>query len=251
MALTLGLALLALGDPGAVPLLAALAERHDVQEVWLGLAAAQRRQGALAAAAASLAAALSRHVVAEPRPLTSLATELAARTGAPGWCGLRRDGTLVLGGGGDGRSRVTVDGAPLRGRRVPAAAREVAVTRDGMHLLGSPIQAAQLRRVEGVVTARDGVLEGWAWHPADAGRDPELTLIPLGGGPARRLTARDTDMPTPRPLARPRRFTLAGLDQAVRVVGADGRELAGSPLDPGLERRAAAAAARAVARALP
>lgn len=250
VALTLGLALLALGDPAAVPLFGDLAGRHDVREVWLGLAAAQRRAGAFREAAAALSAALSRHVLTDLEAVRPLATELAARLGAPGWCGLRRDGTLVV--GGDERlRRVTVDGAPLRGRRVPPQAGEVTVICNDQHFLGSPIAAGRHRRTEGVVTARGGVLEGWAWHPHDATHDPEIRVIPLRGGRMRRLTATDMDMLAPRALARPRRFVLGGIDGPVRVVGADGRDLAGSPLDPGLEARAAADAARAIARALP
>jgi GT2 family glycosyltransferase/glycosyltransferase involved in cell wall biosynthesis len=252
VALSLALTLLALGDSEAAALLASLAERHDVQEVWLGLAAAQRRNGAFSAAAAALAQGLSWHALVDPAPLRALADDVARRVGAPGWCGLQRDGTLLLGGGiARAQVEVAVDGAALRGRRAPLQAREVAVTRAGSHLLGSPIAAWRHRRVEGVVAVRDGVLDGWAWHPGDATRDPVLRIVPLAGGKPRTLTATDMDMPTPRPLARPRRFTLAGIGGPVRVLGADGCDLAGSPLDPGLEARAAAEAARAVARALP
>jgi GT2 family glycosyltransferase/glycosyltransferase involved in cell wall biosynthesis len=247
------MAKLALGDgQGAAALFADLAARHDVQEVWLGLCAAQLRAGDAAPAAAALARALSGHVLAEPGAVQALADETAARAGAAGWCGLLRDGRVfVRVRGGVGRVRIEADGRVLSGRRIPAGAAKVSATREGAHLLGSPIQAGRLRRVEGVVAARGGVLEGWAWHPFDAGRDPELTIVPLGGGRPRRLIATDMDLPAPRPLARPRRFAVSGIDGTVRVVGADGCDLAGSPLDPGLERRAAAAAARATARALP
>ena len=250
--LTFAMALLATGDPRAGAALADLAHRHDVQEVWLALAAARSRAEAPAGAAEALAAALARHVLAAPEAVGLLAAGIAAQAGAPGWCGLARDGSLLWGGLEAGaRPVVRVDGRPLRGRRVPAGGVEVAVMRDGVHLLGSPIQAAHQRRVEGVVTVRDGVLEGWAWHPADAGRDPELTIAAPDGTVLGRLVATDQEVRSPRPLARPRRFAVAGLDAAVHVRGADGRDLVGSPLDPGQEARAAAAAARAVARALP
>ena len=45
------------------------------------------------------------------------------------------------------------------------------------------------------------------------------------------------------PLARPRRFSVPASalpPGPVRVLGADGRDLLGSPIDPGLEQRAAA-----------
>ena len=168
----------------------------------------------------------------------ALAADLASRVGAPGWCGRRRDGTLVLEAGGN-RPRVAAD------------AQRTAVTLGGAHLLGSPLLTALQARVEGMAAAHDGVLEGWAWHPADAGRDPVLRIVDRRGRTLRRIVATDQDMPTPRPLARPRRFVVAGIAEPVRVLGADGRDLAGSPLDPGQEARAAAAAALAVARALP
>jgi GT2 family glycosyltransferase/glycosyltransferase involved in cell wall biosynthesis len=251
VALALALALLTSGDDAARALFADLSTRHDVQEVWLGLAAACRRAGDVEAAAAALARALAGHVLGSPETVRGLAAGLAAQTGAPGWCGLARDGTLVLGGIARTDVQVRVDGVRWRGRRIARAAGRVEVTHNGAALLGSPLLPARQHRVEGVVAERDGGLEGWAWHPGDAARDPVLRIVPLGGGPMRRIVARDADMPSPRPLARPRRFALAAIDGAVRVLGADGRDLAGSPLDPGLEARAAAAAARAVAAALP
>ncbi len=251
VALTLGLALLMRGDEEAGALFADLATRHDVQEVWLGLATSRRQAGDVPAAAAALAQALAGHVLGRSGAMDALAADLAARSGAPGWCGLARDGTLVVGGVARPDLLVRVDGAVWRGRRIAANALRVEVTRDGTALLGSPLLPARQHRVEGVVAARDGGLEGWAWHPGDAARDPEICIVPLAGGPARRLVARDIDMPSPRALARPRRFALAGIAAAVRVLGADGRDLAGSPLDPGLEARSATAAAQAVAAALP
>ncbi len=237
VALALALALLALGDAEAAALFADIATRHDVQEVWLGLAAARRRIGDVAAAAEALAAALSRHVLADPAPVRALADDLSHRVGAPGWCGRRRDGSLVL--------------QATRRPRVTHSAGRTEVTLDGKHLIGSPLLTTLQDRVEGAVAAHDGLLEGWAWHPADAGRDPELRIVTPAGRILRRIVARDPVDAVPRPLARPRRFTVPGIDGMVRVLGADGRDLAGSPLDPGQEARAAVAAARAVARALP
>ena len=257
--LPLALALLALGDPAAADAFARLAARHDVREVWIGLAAARHRLGEAAAAAAALAAGLARHSLPEDAEAPGLADTIVARAGAAGWCGLRADGTVLarklLGGGG--RPIMQADGTALRGRRVPPGTQRVDVTVDGRALLGSPIEVAKIRRIEGFVGCRDGGIEGWAWHPGEAGRDPVLLIEPLHGpGPTRRIVATDRDMTVPRPLARPRRFVvpapvLAGVEGPVRVRGTDGRELMGSPLDPGLEARAATAAAQAVAQALP
>jgi GT2 family glycosyltransferase/glycosyltransferase involved in cell wall biosynthesis len=254
--LSRALALLALGDPGATTLLESLSRRHDVREVWLGLADCRRREGSLSAAAAALAHALSGHLLADLPAIEATADAIAARAGAAGWCGLLDDGTVLVRPTSGGDVVVLADGAACRAGRAPPGARSITVTRGGRHLLGSPIDGARIRRVEGFVTARDGGIEGWAWHPGDAGRDPVLTVVPPRGGARLRVVASDTAMAAPRPLSRPRRFTLsaaalAHCDGPVAIRGADGRDLTGSPLDPGVEIRAAAAAAMAVARALP
>ncbi len=259
------LALLALGDAAAAGLFESLSRRHDVREVWLGLAAVRHRMGQAQAAATALACALSSHLLADAATIEAVADAIAARAAAEGWCGLGRDGTVLArvvpdGRGEDGRGerlRITADGLACRARRSPPGARVIAVMRGGRHLLGSPIHVARIRRVEGVATARDGGIEGWAWHPGDAGRDPVVTLtLPGKDAPLLRLTARDTSMAVPRPLSQPRRFVVPAADLAafagpVSVRGEDGRELTGSPLDPTMEVRAAAAASLAVARALP
>jgi GT2 family glycosyltransferase/glycosyltransferase involved in cell wall biosynthesis len=254
--LPLAVALLTLGDPGAAEAFADLAAQHDVREVWIGLAAARQRHGDVAGAAAALAASLAGHALRGDEEWFRFADGLAAAAGAAGWCGMRGDGTLVVRPVGRARAVILADGQPVRGRLVPPGVRLVRVTVGGADLLGSPVCADKIRRVEGFVACRDGGLEGWAWHPGDAGRDPVLWLEPLAGGAAQRIVASDLSIATVRPLARPRGFgvsaaRLAAIAGPVRVRGAEGRELMGSPLDPGQEARAAAAAATAIARVLP
>ena len=254
--LPLALALLALGDPRAADAFARLAAEDDVREVWLGLAAARQRRGDAAGAAAALAASLAGHAL-PPGP-TDFADAIAAAVGAPGWCGLRGDGALVIRPAAPTlRPTLLADGRRLRGARVPPGTRTLRVVAGQADLLGSPIQAERIRRVEGFVAGRDGGLVGWAWHPGDAARDPVLRVHTEDGKrTVCRVVATDLGIVSPRPLARPRGFSvpaaqLAGIAGPLRVLGADGRDLLGSPLDPGLEARAAAAAAAAVARALP
>ncbi len=237
MAVSLGLALLSLGDAAAADLFAGIAARHDVQEVWLGLCAARRLAGDLDGAASALTAGLSRHVLADPATVAALAADVVRRSGAVGWCGVRPDGALTV--ACSGRAAVT------------AEADRLSVMLDGRHLLGSPLNLAAMRRVEGCVWAADGVLTGWAWHPGDAGRDPVLEVGPPDGGAVRRVTATDQGIRAPRPLARARGFTVTGITGPVSVRGADGRDLAGSPLDAAAESRAAAQAAASIARTLP
>ena len=71
----------------------------------------------------------------------------------------------------------------------------VAVTTpDGRHLLGSPIDVAAIAATTGCVTALDGGLTGWAWHPGDPDLDPVLTIRPARGSRQDHRSRR----PTPR-----------------------------------------------------
>ncbi|HTW29172.1 MAG TPA: glycosyltransferase, partial [Acetobacteraceae bacterium] len=261
VAFTLAMLLLRLGDPAAIPLFESFAQTHDRREAWLGLAAARRHARQADAAAAAAAAALARHV---PDPsFAPLLDGLASAAGLPGWCGVTGDGLLLLGGGAAIEAvSLALDGRPVaalagdEGATLPrgwAKARRLEVSIGGKALLGSPIAVPAIRRIEGFVAVGDGGIEGWAWHPGDPDRDPKLTLLGPDGQ-RRVVVARDFDVPVPEeaPLARPRGFRLragalgAFLDAPLRVVGHDGRDLLGSPLDPGAERRSAGALARAV-----
>jgi GT2 family glycosyltransferase/glycosyltransferase involved in cell wall biosynthesis len=86
----------------------------------------------------------------------------------------------------------------------------------------------------GCVSARDGGLVGWAWHPGDPGRDPVLTIKPLKGQECLTVKASDTTVEIQGLLARPRGFAVPELPfrGPVRVLGSDGKDLLGSPLHP-------------------
>ena len=184
-----------------------------------------------------------------------------ARAGATGWCGLAGDGRLVVRAATRGTVEVRLDGETCRTPALPAGwqhRREITVQAGGRHMLGSPIQIAAIRRVAGYVEASDGGLAGWAWHPGDPDTDPVLRVCSLSGRGGLQITATDLTIGVQHtgPLARPRRFSvpadaLAGMRGPVRVLGRDGADLLGSPLDPRAEQRAASAAASALARLYP
>jgi GT2 family glycosyltransferase/glycosyltransferase involved in cell wall biosynthesis len=243
---------LRLGRSEACALFEALASRHDMRAVWLGLAAARRSKGDAPGAAAALIHALSRHAAAVDAAFRSLADDIAAADHAPGWCAAGEDGTLFIGplavlarGSApvlmlDGRqNRVRM---PSSGRlKLPGMARadRLDAAIGGRALLGSPIDLAALRRTEGCVAAGDGGIAGWAWLPANPDIDPVLRIRPASGGPGFTIRAADATMETwsEQPLVRPRRFTvpasrIAGWRAPVHVLGADGRDILGSPLDP-------------------
>jgi GT2 family glycosyltransferase/glycosyltransferase involved in cell wall biosynthesis len=270
IALALAAACLERDNARAAALFRDVTRRQDVRQAWLGLAVAALRLADPAAAAEALGRALSRHVSA---PDANLAADaIAGAVGAPGWCSVSGDGRLLVALRRPvGLLAAALDDNPLRlagessrgTRRLPAewlVADQLHVVADGCDLLGSPIDLAAIRRTEGCVECHAGGLFGWAWHPAEPEADPILRIRSVRH-PHRSIEVRATDrgvaLAAPAVLARPRGFQLATSALAdlppgpLRVVGRDGRDLLGSPLDPGAEPRAAAAAARAVARLFP
>lgn len=265
MALALASICLGHDDAKAAELFAPLASRYDTREAWVGLAIARRNMGDLGGAAGAVRSALCRHVPDDS--LAGIADVIARQLDLPGWCGVTVDGVLEirLTGGGQ-RVELEIDAQKRRPLtagtfRLPrawwTAARTLCVTDAGSHLLGSPIQAANIRRVDGCVASRDGGLDGWAWHPADPAVPPLIT-ISAASGEHFTLIARDEngDRAHTTLLGRPRRFfvasdRLAGMTGPFHLTGSDDRDLFGSPLDPFQEQREAVAAARALEATFP
>ena len=247
LALRLALTLLHGKAPSdAAKLFAKITARYDLADAWLGLAASALQIGDIEQAAAAMQVCLARHVASATA--WQLAEAVARRAGRAGWCGIDGRGWLVA----DGRAELRVDGLKYDGRwtagkiRIPPGD-TVDVTRNGESLLGSPIDLAAIKAIEGVVEIVDGGLSGWAWHPGDPGRDPVITIT---GDCDLVLTPTElwNQGGIVRPLARPRRFAVAAdalPPGPVRVTGPDGRDLLGSPIDPSLEQRAAAGLATA------
>ena len=243
------------GDaPGALPLLERVTQRVDSREALLLLASARLRAGQPVQAAAALGAMLARHLVPRTDDVATLATAIARATGAPGWCGVATDGAALV--VADGTAEVQLDGRPWRPGIVPSDAAILSASVAGRPCIGSPVDLRRARRVEGVVAAREGGLAGWAWHPGNPDADPVLRIVPADGGAGLEVVADDPSIPAGAPLSRPRGFIvpaarLAGLATPLRVLAQDGSDLAGSPLDPGAELRAAIAIARTVAARFP
>ena len=225
--------------------------RHALSEAWAGLAACARLLGDTERSVRATAAALRTSV--PTATLQALAAAVARSAGLPGWCGLDGNGRVHVGLAR--KVQLRLDGVAVRpawsgGKaRLPVgwrAATVLDVECGGTPCLGSPLSVAAIVAVEGVVEARGCGLQGWAWHPADPERDPVLTI----GGRAVTASAPATGVALTRPLARPRRFWLAAdsivQSGATPVLTPSGRHLVGSPIDPGMETRTAAALARAV-----
>ncbi len=271
-ALALGLASACLGqdDAMAVELFARLAARYGGHEAWAGLAISRRNMGDLPGAGDALSRALGTLVPDDT--LMGLAGLIGGQLDVPGWCRASVAGLLDI-HVADGRERIEleIDGERRRtltaGRSrtarfaVPAAlwrtAHIISVITDGRHLLGSPIHAPAIRRTEGCVAAREGALDGWAWHPADPAILAAISVT-AASGDAFTLVARDlTDDATRATLlGRPRRFhvppdQMNSMTGPFHLRGTDGVDLLGSPLDPSQEQRGAVAAAGAVRVSFP
>ena len=269
IALALAACCLGRDNAQATALFARVAEAVDVREAWSGLAIAELQRGDVAASVRALARCLGRH--AGVPAVFAPAEAIAAAAGASGWCAVSSAGRLTLGLVEPARPVVvSLDGSRLdwgdrqgglrRTLQLPSrwsAARRLDIRAGGRALIGSPIDLAAIHRVEGCVAADGaGGIAGWAWHPGDPDADPELHVEPVErSAPALVLRATELDPATPvasTALMRPRGFrlaaaALAGLAGALRVIGADGRNLLGSPLDPRPDQAdARGAGARAV-----
>ncbi len=218
-----------------------MAERFGIPEAWLGLAAALLGANEPALAASAMRSALAS---TEASPAAGvLAARIAAVAGSPGWCGLSLDGVLLTDTPAD-ELVVELDAVQARveqrkagGISLPAnwsRAQRLSAFRGRQHLLGSPIDIAAIMRLEGFVE-RDGThIVGTAWLPAAPARNPELTfIVGAAGAPMRVVADILTESDGFSPVSRARSFRVsAAPDQEVRVVGADGRDLLGSPLPP-------------------
>ena len=224
------------------------ARRHGTVEDWAGLAASAHLLGRREQAKAAFAMALKASV-----PTETLRTLAAAIDPGEGWCGLTVDGVLQA---STGRCAVSLDGVPLdlawsRGKaRLPdtwRGADRLDVVGQAGPLVGSPIPLRAFAGFEGFVEAHAGGVKGWAWYPVDPTTPPTIRIQGPEGA-LERVAAEDAgNVEHDRPLARPRAFRLGAaelmpLGTPLAVVGPDGRHLLGSPLDPGLETRAAAVA---------
>jgi GT2 family glycosyltransferase len=278
--LSIGALRLAMQDPRSTEALTLIAQRDDVAEAWLGLAAAHQAMGEHDLAARDLRTLLARHGYVRGAANNYLHDAITLASGSScGWCALSADGRLhvtLLDPAAD-MQRVTIlrDGAPVGARpqrtgqdqdrlravyRLPndwRNARHISVCLKGRHLLGSAIEASVIGQVEGFVSDADGGLSGWAWHPHDPDMPP--TLVVRGANGSRlRIVAADPapEVQHARPLARPRKFEVPAIDvralsAPIAVQDAAGRNLFGSPLDPFAAQRSAAGAAELARRLYP
>jgi GT2 family glycosyltransferase/glycosyltransferase involved in cell wall biosynthesis len=130
---------------------------------------------------------------------------------------------------------------PVRSRRLfmeVAGAHDVAEIRVGLGLADPPGQSdTAWNKTEGFVELADGFVNGWAWNPHRPSDHPRLQVVSAAGAV---FTVIPTEPGAPIPgvvLGRPRafRFPADRFGDWVRILGADGRDLLGSPIVFGAE----------------
>ncbi len=255
----LGIVLLRQRDRAALAIFQSLVTVSDTVPAHRGLVAAAALCGDRAEMARSTADLLARFAPPRDAEFPGLAAHAAAAAGLPGWCGADAAGRVTI-STADGIT-CTIDDRAIVPRRhadgrwaLPktwVTAERLAVTMGERHLLGSPVDLQRRRRIEGFVEGSAGGLRGWAWCPADPEAKVQLTVTATRGRlPAITVeTAEPARFPNQDGLTTPRAFHLPpeGLNRhpgPLHVRDAEGRDLTGSPLDPGLWRQAATAAAR-------
>lgn len=257
----LGMALLQQGKPGCFPIFQDLVRRSDTLPAHRGLMSAATLSQPPEEVGRLLGQMLSRFAPPHDAEFPRLAASVATHLGRPGWCAADARGVVTASAAAE--PRFLLDGRPIRGRRdaeghyrLPSSwrtARWLAVLVGDQPLLGSPIDLARHRLVEGFVAAEGPGLAGWAWMPANPDLPVTLRLETAEGHPLASLctTGDAAHYPDKDGLTAPQLFRhdghgLAGL---VHVRDATGRDLTGSPLMPGQWERSAAAAVRFAADA--
>ena len=249
----------------------ALAARYDVAAAWLGIIAARRLAGAHGAAAEALAQYLARHCVPEDWGFSELALAVANAAGWPGYCGIDAASRLHI-VAGDADQRCYLDGVKIELRHLdPAPDGRLSVwsgVRSGVgssvwssvwssegQLLGSPVNPAALRRVEGMVEASSGGLIGWVSCASAPMGAPEVELVDAAGcrqaiSLGKILPADDAAPLTARHGFEVSGTMLEGCTPPLRIIGPNGRDILGSPVDPSLRPEPAPADALGLANRL-
>jgi GT2 family glycosyltransferase/glycosyltransferase involved in cell wall biosynthesis len=255
----LGIVQLRQQDRAAFTTFKLLVATSDTLPAHRGLVAAAALTGDRSVLARATGTLLAQFAPPTDPEFPGLATRAAVAAGLAGWCGA------------DSAGRVTVSAAaPVRFALIAARRRRdgrwsmpaswttsevLTVTADGRHLLGSPIDLNRRRMVEGFVEVSGGALRGWAWYPADPEAAVRLALGSAHGRPPPTMvdTTEPAQFPNMDGLTAPKAFHvpaehLQDRPGPVHLRDSLGRDLIGSPLDPGLWTASAGAAARLTAQ---
>lgn len=183
-----------------------LAERYDIAPAWIGLAICAQILGDAAGASRALESLLKHHCIPDDPNFPAFAKHIAMAAGYGGYQGYTSDGLLISEGAG--------------------------------YLLGQQPDLTAISRLEGVVEWKESGLSGWALRPAWPDHPPRLTLTDAEGhvltvkcGKALPVDAAAPFLP--RYGFRIPSSKISHLKPPFSLSGPDGRQLLGSPLDPG------------------
>lgn len=237
----------AAGDrSGVLALLNALVERFDFQEGWFLLATFQDAYGYVTDALKSLSYVLSNFAYSPE--VGELADKLCQKAFLSGWYGLAGNGELVSGVALQSvRPTLFFDHVqmPVEKRHGVWScpdewhkAQQVEVTVQGCHdILGGVFDVQKITRCEGLVRADASGITGWAWLPYNVEEAPILRVL-CGDRKKElfRFVAQEINQTviTERPVAQYRQVAIPWdvlPEGPVHILGPDGKDLAGSPLD--------------------
>ncbi|BAU39522.1 glycosyl transferase [Acetobacter pasteurianus NBRC 101655] len=244
----------AVGDnENALKLLDQLLEKFDFREGWSLRATLKQASGVGYQALLAIRHLLTYYACTPD--IEKLATIITRLNGVPCWYGLQGNGQIVGVGLPAKGLQLVVDGKLKKAVRKKGAwfcpagwqtAQTLCVMfSHGMSFPDSGVCPQKIMQCEGLVDVGEKGLTGWVWQPHDSDNAPVLDILEAKTN-KKILTfcAEDfcNSVSSKQPLARYRAFTIpfsALPEGPVRVMGPDGKDLAGSPIDPDILRSAA------------
>ncbi|MGD7070395.1 glycosyltransferase [Acetobacter sp. AAB5] len=241
----------AVGDnDAAIELLDQLLEKFDFREGWSLRATLKQANGVGYQALLSIRHLLTYYACTPD--IEKLATIIARLNGVPCWYGVRGNGQIVGVGLPEKGLQLVVDGHVKKAVRKKGgwfcpsgwqtAHTLCIMSAQGMIFPDGGVCPQKIMQCEGLVDVGEEGLTGWVWLPHDSDNAPLLNILDAKTN-KKILTFSAEDfcdsVSSKQPLARYRAFTVpfsALPEGPVRVVGPDGKDLAGSPIDPDMLR---------------
>ncbi|OUI92927.1 hypothetical protein HK13_08680 [Acetobacter indonesiensis] len=239
---------------GAIRLTEELLQKYDFREGWVLLATFYHAKKNASGVLRALNAILSRYAITLEN--WSLVGNFFRTYGVHSWCAVDGDGLLKTGFlKKEEKISITIDGKPTVIKKTKQGcvlsekwkSAQIIEVKDsnGVALFGSPLQPKTIASCEGLVSVGINGLSGWCWLPYDADRAPvinfydhkkETCFLSLP------LDEFSSAVSSDKPLARYRNIFIPWdkiPDGPVHVVGPDGRDLLGSPLEVRMQTRSA------------
>ncbi|WP_087635715.1 glycosyltransferase [Acetobacter ascendens] len=244
----------AVGDnEAAIELLEQLLENFDFREGWSLLATLKQAHGVGYQALRAIRHLLTYYACTPD--IEKLATIITRLNGVASWYGLQGDGQIVGVGLPEKGLQLVIDGNLKKALRKKGAwfcpsgwqkAHTLCIiSAQGVIFPDGGVCPQKVLQCEGLVDVGEKGLTGWVWLPHDSDNAPILDILDAQTN-RKILTfcAEDfcNSVSSKQPLARYRAITVpfsALPEGPVRVIGPDGKDLAGSPIYPDMMRSVA------------